>query len=273
MQIEIPLSKKQLERLHQVQATNIKGSNNTNPKYIVKFNNKTEMNKIKEKLENGKNVKINGKHVKDVMTKTEGGSIRSAFKKLGKDMKKGFTKAGDAMKQGAFDVNHALKSDRTSRAIIKAVAPALAGEVAGLAVEGGVTYLTGSNQLGKALSRPAKKGAEKGTAMALTTEGYGLKRMKKGKIVPMMEASGGAIGALTDMNQAKVVNSAKLNAELKEKNKINELANNPKLGQKGVINKMGAPKKETKVSLHLGNGFSGYGKGIKQGSGWAGYGK
>jgi hypothetical protein len=33
--------------------------------------------------------------------------------------------------------------------------------------------------------------------------------MKKGKIVPMMEASGGAIGALTDMNQAKVVNSAK----------------------------------------------------------------
>lgn len=268
MQIEIPLSNKQLEKLHHVQATNIKGSNNTNPKYIVKFNNKTEANKIKQKIEGGKTVKIEGKYVKDVMTKTQGGSIRSAFKKLGKDMKKGITQAGDAMKQGAFDVNHALKSDRTSKAIVKAVAPSLAGEVAGLAVEGGVTYLTGSNQLGKVLSKPAKKGAESGTKMALTTEGYGLKKMRKGKIMPMMEtASGGAIGALqAETNQVAVMNSAKLNADLKRKNKINELANNPKL-QQNVIQTMDTQKKTPKVRLSLGAGFSGYGKGFK------GYGK
>lgn len=98
------------------------------------------------------------------------------LKNIGKQMKRGFSKAGDAGKSAAYTTNKTLKSNPVSKAVVSTLAP----ELAGLAAESGISYMTGNPALGKIAGKTTKKGSEAG----LKSEGYGLKsfgrKMKKG---------------------------------------------------------------------------------------------
>jgi hypothetical protein len=96
----------------------------------------------------------------------EGGGL---FKKV----KKGLSKAGNTIKEGAFATNKFLKSNPTTRTIVKEVAP----ELAGMMAEQAATYVTGNPAVGKI----AKKGVTRGAKYGLEKEGYGLgKKIRRG---------------------------------------------------------------------------------------------
>ena len=95
----------------------------------------------------------------------EGGGL---FKKV----KKGLSKAGNTIKQGAFATNKFLKSNPTTRTIVKEVAP----ELAGMMAEEAMTYITGNPEAAKIV----RKGVHKGAKTGLESEGYGLTNSRSG---------------------------------------------------------------------------------------------
>lgn len=262
MQLLIPLSKSQVSKLENMSSVNVKHGTNKQL-YIVDISDPNESQRVFHALNTGKSAKLHGQHVNNVLH--SGGDIKSAFKKFGNTMKKGFTQAGDKLKEGAFEVNHALKSDPTARAIVKNFVPTLTGELSGLLANGGMTVLTGNPAVGAAFGKATNAGINKGVSAALKSEGYGLKKMTRGRSLTMME--GGAITReqVEDMvpsNQHMIAKNPTVNQRIRARNSFENVANNPALAQQK------APKRgKRKVRVSVGNGLTGYGKGL------TGYGK
>lgn len=150
------------------------------PEIELEFNTRKAMNKVHRNLAKGSGVRVKKADLKNM--KVVGGD-------LNKSIRKAFTKAGDKIKEGAFTVNKTLKSNPVSKAVVGTVAP----ELAGLALQGLTTYVTGSPELGKI----ASKGATAGVKAGLKSEGYGLRKLVKGKLTPVAETVGGNLGGVT----------------------------------------------------------------------------
>lgn len=267
MQLLILLSPAQVSKLNKMESVNVnmKPSNNKQM-YIVEFNDHKEAKHVFLALHAGKGVKLNGTKVDNVLHSGEG--IKSAFKRLGRTIKKGIVQTGDAIKETAFDTNRALKNSSFGRSVVKAVVPGLAGEVTGLITKQGITYLTGSSDLGGIAGNAVNRGMNAIAKTGLRKEGYGLKRIRHGINQPMAE--GGAIEPLENLvpnNVNLLAGSKRVASQIAHQTKIESFANDPKLTQPKI--------NLQKVNVNLnragrkvrGKGFKGYGKGL------VGYGK
>jgi tRNA threonylcarbamoyladenosine modification (KEOPS) complex Cgi121 subunit len=206
-------------------------------------------------LMKGKGARVHGKHISNIEG-MNGGKINvgKAFKNFGRDMKKGFTKAGDEMKEAAFTVNHALKNDRVAKEITKTFVPELAGELAGHAMDALAGYATGVPQIGDAVKKATNKGVKSGVSMALKTEGYGMRRMKRGNLSPVVE--GGRVVRETVENLLTTVDntkSKKVQNAIAKANAVESLALKPR-GDR--IDRMAHARSFRKKK---GKGFRGYG--------------
>jgi hypothetical protein len=255
MKIVVPLSKLQVNKLKNLGSVNISGSGLNKADHMVTFNDPKISKKVMSSLMKGKGVRVHGKHISDLQH-MDGGKINvgKAFKNFGNDMKKGFTKAGDQMKEAAFTVNHALKNDRVAKEITKTFVPELAGELAGHAMGALAGYATGVPQIGDAVKKTTNKGVKSGVSMALKTEGYGMRRMRKGQLPPIIEG-GKAVretveNLLTTVDNTK---SKKVQNAVARANAVENLANKPR-GDK--IDRMAHARSFRKKR---GAGFRGYG--------------
>lgn len=253
MKLIVPLSNLQLNKLKNMGSVNISGSGLNKAEHLVTFNDPKVSKKVMNALIKGKGVRVHGKNISDIQD-MDGGKINvgRAFKKMGRDMKKGFTKVGDEMKEGAFTVNHALKNNRVAKEITKSFVPELSGELAGHAMNALGTYLTGVPQIGDAVGKATNKGVKSGVSMALKTEGYGMRKLRRGRLSPVVE--GGRAVKETVENLLTTVDNTKSRSvqnAIATANAVESLALKPR-GDK--IDRMAHAR-----SFRKGKGFRGYG--------------
>lgn len=130
----------------------------------IDFNAKKHLNRFHRNLKAGRGFVVKPEHFHAIHSasggslKSFGRSIRKGFKKI----KKGFVKAGNKISSVAQDV----AKNKVFKAVVKEVAPVIAGEVA----KAGTTYLTGSPALGNVVG----KVADKGTKAGINASGWGI---------------------------------------------------------------------------------------------------
>jgi hypothetical protein len=178
MKIVVPLSKLQLNKLKNMGSANISGSGFNKTDHLVTFNDPKIFKKGDEFINERKRCKSTWK-------------IYYRHSTYGR-----------------------RKSQCCKSIQEKPFVPELAGELAGHAMGALAGNATGVPQIGDAVKKATNKGVKSGVSMALKTEGYGMRRMRKGQLPPIIEG-GRAVketveNLLTTVDNTKVKKFKKL---------------------------------------------------------------